>query len=79
MTSFKNILFKSLFQENFQLFFLFLQLDLNENFLVLVGAVFMAVFVEYPFGNLKKLIFDKVRIKKDVKNQNNNFKDIEMK
>jgi uncharacterized membrane protein (DUF106 family) len=52
---------------------------LNENFLVLIAAVFMAVFIEYPFGNLKKLIFDEDRMKKVDQNDKETAKDVEMK
>lgn len=58
---------------------LFSQFDLNENFLVLVAAAFMTIFVEYPFGNLKKLIFDEDRVKKVDQNDNTEVKDVEMK
>lgn len=35
-----------------------LQFNMNTYFMIWVSSLFLAVFVEYPFGNLKKLIFD---------------------
>jgi hypothetical protein len=43
--------------------------------LVLVAAAFMTVFIEYPFLNLKKLVFDGTSDEKIVKKNEN----VEMK
>lgn len=34
------------------------QIDLNEIITIIIAGLLMSIFVEYPFINLKKLIFD---------------------